>query len=74
MPPPPGAGYAMKEACLIAAISDCAYRFSERVVVLDSDKIDTLLAIPLQAEVGRSGSTPGSDRHRFPEPLNAPLA
>jgi anthranilate 1,2-dioxygenase small subunit len=23
------------------------YRFSERIVVLDSDKIDTLLAIPL---------------------------
>jgi hypothetical protein len=37
----------MKEAWLIAAISDCAYRFSERVVVPDSDKIDALLAIPL---------------------------
>jgi anthranilate 1,2-dioxygenase small subunit len=28
-------------------ISATPYRFSERVVVLDSDKIDTLLAIPL---------------------------
>jgi anthranilate 1,2-dioxygenase small subunit len=28
-------------------ISGDAYRFSERLVVLDSDKIDTLLAIPL---------------------------
>jgi len=28
-------------------ISAIPYRFSERVVVLDSDKIDTLLAIPL---------------------------
>jgi anthranilate 1,2-dioxygenase small subunit len=28
-------------------ISASAYRFSERIVVLDSDKIDTLLAIPL---------------------------
>ena len=28
-------------------ISVTPYRFSERVVVLDSDKIDTLLAIPL---------------------------
>jgi anthranilate 1,2-dioxygenase small subunit len=29
------------------AIETIPYRFSERVVVLDSDKIDTLLAIPL---------------------------
>jgi anthranilate 1,2-dioxygenase small subunit len=28
-------------------ISTTPYRFSERIVVLDSDKIDTLLAIPL---------------------------
>ena len=28
-------------------ISGTPYRFSERIVVLDSDKIDTLLAIPL---------------------------
>ena len=28
-------------------ISAAPYRFSERIVVLDSDKIDTLLAIPL---------------------------
>jgi anthranilate 1,2-dioxygenase small subunit len=28
-------------------ISASPYRFSERIVVLDSDKIDTLLAIPL---------------------------
>ncbi len=28
-------------------ISGAAYRFRERIVVLDSDKIDTLLAIPL---------------------------
>jgi anthranilate 1,2-dioxygenase small subunit len=28
-------------------ISETPYRFQERVVVLDSDKIDTLLAIPL---------------------------
>jgi anthranilate 1,2-dioxygenase small subunit len=28
-------------------ISATPYRFSERIVVLDSDKIDTLLAIPL---------------------------
>ena len=28
-------------------VSTVPYRFSERVVVLDSDKIDTLLAIPL---------------------------
>ena len=28
-------------------ISETPYRFSERLVVLDSDKIDTLLAIPL---------------------------
>ena len=28
-------------------ISTAPYRFSERIVVLDSDKIDTLLAIPL---------------------------
>jgi anthranilate 1,2-dioxygenase small subunit len=28
-------------------ISLIPFRFSERVVVLDSDKIDTLLAIPL---------------------------
>ena len=28
-------------------ISAAPYRFHERVVVLDSDKIDTLLAIPL---------------------------
>jgi anthranilate 1,2-dioxygenase small subunit len=28
-------------------ISATSYRFSERIVVLDSDKIDTLLAIPL---------------------------
>jgi len=28
-------------------ISSGPYRFSERIVVLDSDKIDTLLAIPL---------------------------
>jgi anthranilate 1,2-dioxygenase small subunit len=28
-------------------ISASQYRFSERIVVLDSDKIDTLLAIPL---------------------------
>jgi anthranilate 1,2-dioxygenase small subunit len=28
-------------------ISGPQYRFSERLVVLDSDKIDTLLAIPL---------------------------
>jgi anthranilate 1,2-dioxygenase small subunit len=28
-------------------ISGAPYRFNERVVVLDSDKIDTLLAIPL---------------------------
>jgi anthranilate 1,2-dioxygenase small subunit len=28
-------------------ISTTSYRFSERIVVLDSDKIDTLLAIPL---------------------------
>ena len=28
-------------------ISAATYRFSERIVVLDSDKIDTLLAIPL---------------------------
>jgi anthranilate 1,2-dioxygenase small subunit len=28
-------------------ISAVPYRFSERIVVLDSDKIDTLLAIPL---------------------------
>jgi anthranilate 1,2-dioxygenase small subunit len=28
-------------------ISSVPYRFSERIVVLDSDKIDTLLAIPL---------------------------
>lgn len=28
-------------------VSGIPYRFSERVVVLDSDKIDTLLAIPL---------------------------
>ena len=27
--------------------SQAAYRFQERIVVLDSDKIDTLLAIPL---------------------------
>jgi hypothetical protein len=64
----------MKEACPIAAISDCACRLGERVAVLDSDKIDAVPAIPLQAEVGRSGSTPGSDRHRFPGPLNAPVA
>jgi anthranilate 1,2-dioxygenase small subunit len=29
------------------ACSEVGYRFQERVVVLDSDKIDTLLAIPL---------------------------
>jgi anthranilate 1,2-dioxygenase small subunit len=28
-------------------VSSEAYRFAERIVVLDSDKIDTLLAIPL---------------------------
>jgi anthranilate 1,2-dioxygenase small subunit len=28
-------------------VSTAPYRFSERIVVLDSDKIDTLLAIPL---------------------------
>jgi anthranilate 1,2-dioxygenase small subunit len=28
-------------------ISTTTYRFSERIVVLDSDKVDTLLAIPL---------------------------
>jgi anthranilate 1,2-dioxygenase small subunit len=28
-------------------ISTSPYRFSERLVVLDSEKIDTLLAIPL---------------------------
>jgi len=28
-------------------ISKTPFRFNERVVVLDSDKIDTLLAIPL---------------------------
>ena len=28
-------------------ISTTPFRFSERIVVLDSDKIDTLLAIPL---------------------------
>jgi anthranilate 1,2-dioxygenase small subunit len=28
-------------------ISCIPFRFSERIVVLDSDKIDTLLAIPL---------------------------
>lgn len=28
-------------------VSTTPYRFSERIVVLDSDKIDTLLAIPL---------------------------
>jgi anthranilate 1,2-dioxygenase small subunit len=28
-------------------ISESPYRFSERLVILDSDKIDTLLAIPL---------------------------
>jgi anthranilate 1,2-dioxygenase small subunit len=28
-------------------MSGAAYRFQERIVVLDSDKIDTLLAIPL---------------------------
>jgi anthranilate 1,2-dioxygenase small subunit len=28
-------------------ISAAPYRFNERIVVLDSDKIDTLLAIPL---------------------------
>lgn len=28
-------------------VSERAYRFKERIVVLDSDKIDTLLAIPL---------------------------
>jgi anthranilate 1,2-dioxygenase small subunit len=28
-------------------IATTPYRFKERIVVLDSDKIDTLLAIPL---------------------------
>ncbi len=28
-------------------IASAPFRFSERIVVLDSDKIDTLLAIPL---------------------------
>jgi anthranilate 1,2-dioxygenase small subunit len=28
-------------------VSSTPYRFVERIVVLDSDKIDTLLAIPL---------------------------
>ena len=28
-------------------VSATPFRFSERIVVLDSDKIDTLLAIPL---------------------------
>jgi hypothetical protein len=28
-------------------VSGSTYRFKERIAVLDSDKIDTLLAIPL---------------------------